>query len=181
MSHPGDSDLDDGADVRTALAALLENEPDLPSGSTDIERRGRRRLVARRLGGGVAAAVVLAAGLTAVSLAARGPAGPTQVAQSPVATASPGPVNTDRVLAAVARALPDGFSVDDVPIVDGVGGGQGVEIEIQLTRQDDERTWLLTVRVAENGCTATVEPTAFSDADLEAIADAYCGAREDNE
>lgn len=192
MSHPHQSGIDDdGADVRTALATLVAHEPDLPAGSADIERRGRRRLAVRRLGGGVAAAVVLAAaGVTTVTLMANEPAGPDQVAQPPDVTA---PIDTTdpaggsmladgfpvgSAVDAVARALPAGTSLAELPMDIGWREGGLLDVPVSLgpvSGPPGPPTHLVTIQVVDGVCSATVEPAgALSDADLDAIATSVC-------
>lgn len=190
-SHFPDVD-DDAADVRTALAALVAHEPDLPSGTADIERRGRRRLAQRRILGTVGATlVVVAAGVGALSLVG-GPAEPTPVAQPPDTTTpvdlpSDDPAGGSQLavgfpvgsaVEAVASALPAGVSLSELPMDIGWREGGLLDIPIALgpvTGTPPAPTHLVTIQVRDGVCSAAVEPAgALSDATLSAIADAVC-------
>lgn len=186
MSTTPTPDTDDAADIRAALATLVAHEPDLPSGTADIERRGRRRLATRRLGGTAAAAIILAAaGVGALSLAG-GPDEPTQVASPPDTTApvDPGdpaggsmlPVGfpVGSAVDAAASALPAGVSLGELPM--DIGWREGGQLDVPVVAAAGPAT--LTVQVADEACSAWIaEPAgwdALTAADLAAIADAVC-------
>lgn len=192
MSHPDRNDNhDDAPDVRTALATLVAQEPDLPSGSTDIERRGRRRVANRRLGAVAALVVLGAAGVSAVSLLGGAPGEPSEVAQPPDITA---PVDTTdpaggsmlpdgfpvgSAVDAVAAALPDGATLGELPMDIGwrVGGLLDVPLVLGPVGQGTpaDPTHVITIQVADGACSATVDPSgALTPDDLSAIADAVC-------
>ncbi|MBX6752300.1 MAG: hypothetical protein IRY85_22005, partial [Micromonosporaceae bacterium] len=149
MTNPHTPDVDDdAADVRTALATLVAHEPDLPSGSADIERRGRRRLAQQRILGTVAAAlVVVAAGVGALSLVG-GPIEPTQVAQPPDTTTpvdlpSDDPAGGSQLAVgfpvgsavdAVASALPAGVSLGELPM--DIGWREGGQLDLPVVAAD---------------------------------------------
>src|SRR5690606_21937089 len=173
MSH--DSVEADAQDVRAALATLVSSEPDLPSGADDIAQRGRRRLARRRLGGANAAAVVLgtAAGVTALSLGPVGSPAPDQVALAPEVSA---PVDdpagsggtglaegfpVGSAVDAVARSLPPGASIAELPMDIGwrVGGLLDVPVTLgPVSGPPGPPTPPAPVPVADRGRPATVEP-----------------------
>jgi hypothetical protein len=183
MTQPGNLP-DDGADIRTALGTLVAHEPELPSGSADIERRGRRRVTTRRLGGTVATAVVLvAAGVGAFSLAGRGPAEPTPIAQPPETTTPADTSDTvgGSVLAegfpvgsavdAVASALPAGASLGELPM--DIGWREGGLLDVPVVTAAGPVT--LTVQVVDGTCSATVAPAdSLTPPDLDGIAASVC-------
>jgi hypothetical protein len=189
MSNPHHSDTDDdGADVRTALATLVAYEPDLPSGSADIERRGRRRLTTQRLGGAAAVVVLAAAGVSALSLAG-GPTEPDQVAQpsevtAPVDTTDPAgstivqgfPVGS--AVDAVGAALPAGASLAELPMDIGWREGGLLDVPVTLgpaTGTPGAPTHVITIQVVDGDCSATVNPAdALSNVELTAIAQSVC-------
>ena len=184
MSYPPKLDVpDDGADVRTALAALVTQEPELPTGSADIERRGRRRLAQRRILGTAAGAVVLAAaGVSAFSLAGN-PVEPSPIAQAPETTA---PIDTTdpaggsmlaegfpvgSAVDAVASALPAGASLGELPM--DIGWREDGLLDVPVVTAAGPA--IVTLQVVDGACSATVSPDgALSSAELAAIGDAVC-------
>jgi hypothetical protein len=170
----------DPTDVRSALATLVADEPTLPSGVDDIERRGRRRLARRRLGwaaGAVAAIVGVSLGATALT------GGGTPAAPAPVAVA-PAPVDggpaggsqlaqgftVDAALRALGTVLP-AEQVGDLPM--DIGWREGGHLSIPVVAPSGT----LTLTIAGGTCTATVDPAgAIGASRLDAIADAICAA-----
>jgi hypothetical protein len=182
----------DPAEVRTAFATLVAGEPALPSGSDDIERRGRRRLARRRLAG--LAVVVMAAGaagLVAVTVAGTG-AGPTS---GPVAGPPAPPVDVtdpggaaggpaggaqlaqgftvDAAVTSLLPALPSGVNVGELPM--DIGWREGGTLDIPLDGADGHG--VLTIRIADGSCSASVAPAGLLSAgQLDAATDAVCAA-----
>ena len=168
----------DPADVRAALATLVSTEPALPTGSADIERRGRRLLTQRRASTGVAAALVLvAAGLGAVQLAGSQRPGAT-IAQPPGSSITdpsgaqlPSGFPIGSAVDAVASALPGGAVVGELPTDIGWRAGGLLDVPVEV----DSTSVALTVQVADGTCAASVTPSdALTQADLDAIAAAVC-------
>lgn len=176
-SHP--------ADVRAALATLVSTEPDLPTGSADIERRGRRLRFQRRMTAGAGGALVLvAAGLGALQLTGGEQTG-TTTAQPPASSstdsggsqlASGFPVGS--AVDAVAAALPASFAVADLPMDIGWRAGGLLEVPIgfgPVTGTPPAATHVITIEVSDGTCAATVTPSdALTQAELDAIATAVC-------
>lgn len=176
----------EAADVRAAMATLVSSEPALPTGTADIERRGRRRLAQRRLGGAVAAVVVLAAGGLAVANLGGSEPGPS-VAQPP-GTSTTDPAGSGLAVGfpigsavdAVGAALPPGASLGELPmdIRWRAGGLLDVPIAIgPVTGTPPAPTHVVTIHVADGTCVASVTPSdALTQADLDAIAASVCAA-----
>ncbi len=164
-------------DVRAALAALVADEPDLPSGADDIERRGVRRRNRRYTLLGALALTPVLAGVVAVGVwpgqaptqsSALPPASPTAAAVDPnagaqLATGFP----LGSAVDAVAVALPSGVTLAELPM--------------DLSWQADGSLGLplagggvLTVKVADGSCTASA--AALSGSQATAVADALCTA-----
>jgi hypothetical protein len=168
----------DPTDLRSALATLVAQEPDLPSGTADIERRGRRQLARRRWGGAVATAfVVAAAGVAAVNLNGTGGPEP-HVALPPTATTSD-PAGTGlaegfpigSAVDAVASALPSGASLGELPM--DIAWQEGGLLDVPVITAAGAVT--VTIQVAEGRCAATASPVdGLTAADLTAVADAVC-------
>ncbi|MEU8261653.1 hypothetical protein AB0C02_13665 [Micromonospora sp. NPDC048999] len=162
-------------EVRAALAVLVANEPGLPSGTADIERRGTRRRVRRRVAVGALAAVPLLAGAVAVAVWPAAP--PRQVAQlpsSPPAVADPNagsqlaigfPVGS--AVDAVSDALPAGVSLAELPM--DVGWRTDGSLALPLSRGGE-----LTLTVGNGTC--VVSAPHLNVAQAEAAADAVCAA-----
>jgi hypothetical protein len=184
----GEPEVDAG-EVRSAFATLVAAEPELPTGTDDIERRGRRRLVRRRLAG-LAVVVVAAgaAGLVAVTVAGTG-AGPTSgpVAAPPPAGDSAGPdpgaaaggaqlaqgFTVDAAVTSLLPALPAGVSVGELPM--DIGWRTGGTLDVPLT--GPAGNGVLTIRIADGACSASVAPAGLLAAgDLDAVTDAVCAA-----
>ena len=164
----------DAAQVRTALATLVATEPELPAGTADIERRGRRRLVGRYWGGLAAAVlVVTVASLGASSL--RGPAAP--VAAVPDDTSPIGgsqlamgfPLGS--ATAAVQAALPAGVSLGELPM--DLAFQPGGQLDLPVNTPAGPAT--LTVRIDQGRCDASVLPLeSMTWSELAAIAASVC-------
>ncbi|GIF99067.1 hypothetical protein [Catellatospora citrea] len=163
-------------DVRSALAALVADEPDLPAGSADIERRGVRRRNRRYAAIGALALTPLLAGAVAVAVWPSAP--PAQV----TAQASPTPEpafdpNAGTQLAvgfplgsavdAVAGALPPGVGLAELPM--DLGWGAGGTLVLPLASGGT-----LTVTVADGSCGIVTERLTPTQAT--AAADAVCAA-----
>lgn len=176
------------SDIRSALAELVKGEPPLPSGSQDIERRGRRRLAWRRLvGGAMAVAVVVAAGLATAGLMGSATAPPRPIA-GPSAATGPAPAPSEGTGAAGGQHF-DGFTIGDVAnavnsalppgaVVElGPGGTYGWQDgnSVELPLRTPAGGGALTIVFASRGCTATVAAaTLLSATDLAAVAQAAC-------
>jgi hypothetical protein len=166
------------ADVRAAMAALVATEPELPTGSADIERRGRRRLAQQRWGVAAAALVVAAAGVSAISLTVgSGPATP--VAQPPAVTGTNPDGNTGlaegfpigSAVEAVGSALPAGASLGELPM--DIAWRVGGLLDVPVATTGGPAT--VTIQVVDGTCTATVAPVgALSADDLGAIGVSVC-------
>jgi hypothetical protein len=160
-------------DLRAALATLVADEPALPTGADDIERRGRRRRDRRRIAIGTGAAGVLAFGLGGVWAAGAG--GP----DAPPA-AVPGPTSAPADPAG-GTGLAEGFPLGSA--IDAVAGAGVVlgEIPMDLGWQAGGVLTLpladgtpLSITVGPDGCTATsAELSASRSA---AVAEAVCAA-----
>ncbi len=171
----------DPTDIRSAFATLVADEPALPSGTTDIERRGQRRLARRRWGGAVASAVVLgAASVVAFSLNGSPPATP-PVALPDITSASPsdpagsiglpGGFPIGAAVDAVASALPPGASVGELPM--DIGWQEGGLLDVPVATPIGDAT--LTIQVAEGACHAWTSPVdSLTEVELAAVADAVC-------
>jgi len=166
----------EAAHLRTALATLVATEPELPAGSADIERRGKRRLAQRRWGAIAGALVVAAAGVTAVSLTS-GPDPVRHVAQPPTES-EPGngsqlaegfPIGS--AVNGVAAALPAGVSLGELPM--DISWRAGGLLDVPVVTTAGPAT--LTLRVSDGTCEATVLPIeTMTWAELDAIARSVC-------
>jgi hypothetical protein len=185
----GEGDPDPG-EIRSALATLVAGEPELPSGTDDIERRGRRRLMRRRLAGlAIAISVAGAAGLGAVIAAGPEPT------RAPIAAAPEAPVDgpvdgpagggpaggaqlaegftVDVAVTALAAGLPAGVSVGELPM--DIGWRTGGTLDVPLAGGGG--AGVLTIRIADGACDASVAPASvLPNADLVRVTDAVCGA-----
>jgi hypothetical protein len=175
----GEGDLDP-AEVRSALATLVATEPALPSGTDDIERRGRRRLVRRRLAGLAVAVVAIGAAGVAVAVA-EGP----EPARTPVAAPPEAPVDSGAaggpaggaqlaqgftVDAAVSAAAAAGAGIGELPM--DVGWRTGGTLDLPLRAGG-----VLTIRIAGGACDTSVAPASVLSNDvLKAVTDAVCAA-----
>jgi hypothetical protein len=166
-------------DLHHALATLVADEPGLPSGADDIERRGRRRRDRRRLAVAAGAAGVLAVGLGGAWLVSAGPAAtPPPVAIAPPAEAAPtGDPGVDPGGTGLAQGFPLGSAIDAV-----TGAGVAVgEIPMDLGWEPDGGLTLpladgtaLRVTVGPAGCTASAP--GWGAARSATVADAVCAA-----
>lgn len=163
-------------DVRSALAALVADEPDLPGGTADIERRGVRRRNRRYAAIGALALTPLLAGAVAVAVWPSAPPAQVTVQASP----SPEPVfdpNAGTQLAvgfplgsavdAVSGALPPGVALAELPM--DLGWGEGGTLVLPLASGGT-----LTVTVADGDC--VVDTQRLTPAQATATADAVCAA-----
>jgi hypothetical protein len=187
----GEHDVDP-ADVRAALAELVANEPALPSGTDDIERRGRHRRARRRLAG-LAMALAAAGAAAATALAQAGPpAGPPSgsVAAPPVAPGDGGPgagpaggpaggaqlavgFTVDAAVTAVLVALPAGVSVGELPMDIGWRAGGTLDLPLDGTG----RAGVLTIRITGGSCAVSVAPAGvLPHGDLDAVTESVCAA-----
>src|SRR4051812_19142680 len=109
--------MTDDQDVRSALAALVADEPDLPGGTADIERRGARRRNRRYAAIGTLTLSPVLAGAVAVAMWHTAP--PAQVtAQAPAtpqATVQADPNQSDpNAGTQLAVGFPLGSAIDAV-------------------------------------------------------------------
>jgi hypothetical protein len=156
----------------------VASEPDLPSGTADVERRGRQQLARRRWAGAAAALVVVAAGVSALSLRTPAPTVPVALPPGTSQTGDTGlavgfPIGS--AVEAVAAALPAGASLGELPM--DIGWRSGGLLDVPVVTAGGAAT--LTIQVDQGSCNATyasVDPAApgLTQADLQSIADAVC-------
>lgn len=170
--------MTDHEDVRSALAALVADEPDLPGGTADIERRGQRRRNRRYAAIGAAVLSPVLAGAVAVAVwPAAPPADVTaQVPASPSAAAPVDP-NAGSQLAvgfplgsavdAVSGALPAGLTLAELPM--DLGWGADGTLALPLTSGG-----ALTLTMTGGSC--AVDAAALTSAQAVTVADAVCDA-----
>ncbi|MEV4413812.1 hypothetical protein [Catellatospora sp. NPDC049609] len=165
-------------DVRAALAVLVADEPDLPSGAEDIERRGVRRRNRRYALLGALALSPALAGAVALGVWPRSAPPPQATALPP---ASPTAAEVDPAGGTqLATGFPLGSAVDAVAVALPAGVSLA-ELPMDLSWQADGSLALpltgggtLTVTVAEGACTAAAP--ALSGTQAVAVADAVCAA-----
>ncbi|GAA1406874.1 hypothetical protein [Catellatospora coxensis] len=163
-------------DVRSALAELVADEPDLPAGTADIERRGARRRNRRYAAIGALALTPLLAGAVAVAVWPSAP--PAQVTAQPSPSVEPVfDPNAGTQLAvgfplgsavdAVSGALPAGVALAELPM--DLGWGAGGTLVLPLASGGT-----LTVTITDGAC--GVVTSQLTPAQATAAADAVCAA-----
>lgn len=160
--------MNDYDDVRSALATLVRDEPALPTGAEDIERRGIRRRNRRRAAIGAAALVPVLAG--GVAIAAWPGATPVQ---APARTGPPAgqqvavgfPVGS--AVDAVIGALPPGVELGDLPM--DIGWHSGGMLTLPLKGG-------ASLTVAISGGTCTLSSSALNPAQASTVSYAVCTA-----
>ncbi|GHJ48320.1 hypothetical protein Cs7R123_56620 [Catellatospora sp. TT07R-123] len=163
-------------EVRAALAALVADEPDLPGGTADIERRGVRRRNRRFAAIGALVATPLLVGVVAVAawptpqpqpLAQPPAASPTQFVDPNAGTQLATGFPLGSAVDAVAGALPAGVALAELPMDLSWQADGSVRLPLAAGGE-------LTVAVAGGTCTASA--AALETADAAKVADALCAA-----
>lgn len=165
--------------ARSALAALVADEPALPAGTDDIEARGQRLRKRRRLTSATTIAVALAAtlALTVATVPGNGSAradrvaAPTAAATDNVAAKRSQTFTAGMAFAAASAMLPAGVVVGQ-PLAE-LSSPDGGTISFKIFAPDGS-SGTLTFTLGGT-CTATVSPVGFlPQADLPLYAERMC-------
>ncbi|MBB5869614.1 hypothetical protein F4553_002993 [Allocatelliglobosispora scoriae] len=163
-------------DVRSVLSTLVRDEPPLPTGSADIERRGARRVYRRRMAFGAAALLPALAGGVAFAAwpgSTVAGIGPSVASRQETGTGlesgtqlAPGfPVGS--AVDAVSGALPAGVTVGELPT--DIGWREGGTLSVPLA---DGSALLVTV----SGGACSVQAATLTGPQGTVVADAVCAA-----